>query len=72
MSKARRKIIRVIPSTVMFDTPALYQQTLSSTRFLTLGQCCGVRLDPLYSFSFHTTQLLTASSHLFCLISKLW
>ena len=36
MSKARRKITPVIPSTVMFEIPELYQQTLSNGRFLTI------------------------------------
>ncbi|CAF4570128.1 unnamed protein product, partial [Rotaria sp. Silwood2] len=36
MSKARRKITPVIPSTVMFEIPELYQQTLSNERFLTI------------------------------------
>ncbi|CAF1539602.1 unnamed protein product, partial [Rotaria sordida] len=34
MSKARRKNTPVIPSTIVFDIPELYQQTLSSKRFL--------------------------------------
>ncbi|CAF4837510.1 unnamed protein product [Rotaria socialis] len=35
MTTARRKIIPVIPSTVMFEIPELYQQTLSNEQFLT-------------------------------------
>ncbi|CAF4990064.1 unnamed protein product, partial [Rotaria socialis] len=34
MSKARRKITPVIPSSVIFDIPESYQQTLSNERFL--------------------------------------
>ncbi|CAF5086664.1 unnamed protein product, partial [Rotaria sp. Silwood1] len=34
MSKARRKNTPVIPSSVMFDIPELYQQTLAGKRFL--------------------------------------
>ncbi|CAF3522798.1 unnamed protein product [Rotaria socialis] len=36
MSKTRRKITSVIPSTVMIEIPELYQQTLSNERFLTI------------------------------------
>jgi len=34
MSKARRKNTPVIPSSVVFDIPESYQQTLSTDRFL--------------------------------------
>lgn len=34
MSKARRKNTPVIPSSVIFEIPEFYQQTLSSERFL--------------------------------------
>ena len=34
MSKARRKNTPVIPSSVMFDIPDMYQSTLTNTRFL--------------------------------------
>jgi hypothetical protein len=34
MSKARRKNTPVIPSSMMFEIPEFYQQTLSSKRFL--------------------------------------
>ncbi|CAF5006165.1 unnamed protein product, partial [Rotaria socialis] len=34
MSKARRKITPVMPSSVIFDIPESYQQTLSNERFL--------------------------------------
>ena len=45
MSKARRKNTPVIPSTIVFDIPELYQQTLSSKRFL---------LIDLYLFHFRS------------------
>ena len=34
MSKARRKNTPVIPTSMVFDIPEFYQQTLSSKRFL--------------------------------------
>ncbi|CAF3653882.1 unnamed protein product [Rotaria socialis] len=37
MSKARQKITPVLPSTVVFNIPELYQQTLSAQRFLLIA-----------------------------------
>ena len=51
MSKTRRKMTPVIPSTVMFDIPESYQQTLSAKRFLLIDLCMSRGKDRILVFS---------------------
>ncbi|CAF4108796.1 unnamed protein product [Rotaria sp. Silwood2] len=51
MSKARRKKTPVIPSTVMFDIPESYQQTLTTKRFLLIDLFLKHGQDRLLIFS---------------------
>ena len=37
MSKAHRKFIPVVPSTILFDIPDLYRQVISAKRFLLIS-----------------------------------